>query len=88
MVDSVDLAGLADSFSHLNILPSSHSSATWCIMVNVSMCVYLILSIRSGVLDIIIGMIEKVIYFNSKTPSFYNMTYTQIFHKHINSVFQ
>ena len=26
---------------------------------------------------------EKVIDFNGKTPSFYNMMYTQIFHKHI-----
>ena len=68
----------------LKILPSSHSSATWCIMVNV----YLLLSIKSGVLDITIGMIKKVIHFNGKTPSFYNMMYTQIIHKHIYQVFQ
>ena len=31
---------------------------------------------------ITIGMIKKVIHFNDKTPSFYNMMYTQIFNKH------
>ena len=29
-------------------------------------------------LDITIGMIKKVKHFNGKTPSFYNMMYTQI----------
>ena len=43
--------------------------------------VYLLLSIRSGVLDITMGIIKKVIHFNGKTHSFYNMMYTQIFHK-------
>ena len=37
-------------------------------------------------LDITIGMIKKVIHFNGKTPSFYNMMYTQIFHEHIYQV--
>ena len=72
----------------LKILPSSHSTATWCIMVNVSCGVYLLLSIKSGVLDITIVMIKKVIHFNGKTPSFYNMMYIQIFHKHIYHVFE
>ena len=63
----------------LKMLPSSHSTATWCIMVSV----YLPLPIRSGMLDVTIGMIKKVIHFNGKTLSCYNM-YTQIFHKHIN----
>ena len=47
-----------------------------------------LLSIKSGVLDITIGMIKKVNHFNNKTPSFYNMMYTQIFHKHIQQVFK
>ena len=34
-------------------------------------------------LDITRGMVKKVIHFNSKTPSFYNKMYTQIFHEHI-----
>ena len=37
----------------LKILPSSHSSVTWYIVVNVS--VYLIFSIKSGVLDIVVS---------------------------------
>ena len=41
-----------------------------------------------GVLDITLGMIRKVTHFNGKTPLFYNMMYTQIFHKHIYQVFQ
>ena len=54
-------------------------------MVNVSMrC----LPTTGGVLNIAIGMIKKVIHFDGKTPSFYNMMYTQIFHKHIYQVFQ
>ena len=28
-------------------------------------------------LDITLGMIKKVIHFNGKTPSFYNMMYTK-----------
>ena len=40
-------------FYDLNVLPKSHSSATWCIMVFTSR-VYLLLSIRSGILDITI----------------------------------
>ena len=40
-------------------------------------------TLSSGVLDITIGMIKKVIHLNSKTPSFYNMMYTQIFREHI-----
>ena len=52
-----------------------------------SLCgVYLFMSIKSGVLDITIGMIKKVIHFNGNTPSFY-MMYTQIFHKHISIKF-
>ena len=50
--------------------------------------VYLLLYIKSDVLDITMGMIKKVIHFNGKTPSFYNMEYTQIFLKHIHKVFQ
>ena len=68
----------------LKILPSSHSSATWCIMVNV----YLLLSIKSAVLDITIGMIKKDNNFDGKIPPFNNMMYTQIFHKNIHQVFQ
>ena len=45
------------------------------------------MSIKNGVLDITIGMIKKVIHFNGETPSFYNMMYIQIFHKHIFQVF-
>ena len=71
----------------LKILPSSHSSATWCIMVNVSMWC-LLLSIRSGVLDIAIGIIKKVSHFNGITYSFHNTMYTHIFHKPIYQVFQ
>ena len=46
------------------------------------------MSMKSGVLDITDnekekGMTKKVIHFNGKTPSFYNMMYIQIFHKHI-----
>ena len=33
-------------------------------------------------LDISIGIIKKVIHFKGKTPSFYNMTYIQIFHNY------
>ena len=63
--------------SLLKILPSSQSTATWCIMVNVSMwSLYLLLPIRSGVLNITIVMIKKVTHFNGKIPSFYNMVYT------------
>ena len=40
-----------------------------------------------GVLHITIGMIRKVTHFNGKIPLFYNMMYTQIFHKHIYQVF-
>ena len=55
----------------LKVLPSSHSTATWCVMVNVSMwCLPILLPIRSGVLDITIGMIKKVIHFNGKTLHF------------------
>ena len=74
----------------LKILPSSHTSATWCIVVNVS--VYLLLSIKSSVLDITIGMIKKVIHSNGKNPSFYNITHNyfinislKIFKKSMNS---
>ena len=69
----------------LKILPSNYSSATWCIMEKVSM---LCLPTTGGVLHITIGMIRKVTHFNGKTPLFYNMMYTQIFHKHIYQVFQ
>ena len=33
-------------------------------------------------------LIKKVTHFNGKTPSFYNMMNTQIFHKHIYQDFQ
>ena len=36
------------------VLPSSHSSATWCIMVDAFMWMLLFMSIRRGVLDITI----------------------------------
>ena len=49
----------------------SHSSATWCTMTMPLCVVYLLMSIKSGVLDFtIIGMIKKVIHFNGESPSF------------------
>ena len=55
----------------------------------IALCgVYLLLYIKSDVLDITMDMIKKVKHFNGKTPSFYNMEYTQIVHKHIHKVFQ
>ena len=46
--------------------------------------VYPLVYKKGGVLDLTTGIIEKVIHFNGKTPSFYTIMYTQIFHKHIN----
>ena len=55
------------------MIPSSHSSVTWCVMVNALFGVYLLMSIKDGLLDITKGMIKKVIYFSGKKPSFYSM---------------
>ena len=57
----------------LKVIPSGHSSATWCYMANTSIGVYLPMFIKSGVLDFSIGMIKKAIYVNGKSPSFCNM---------------
>ena len=50
---------IAVTYGLLKILPSSHSSG-----------VYLLMSIKSVVLDITIGMIKKVIHFNGKPLHF------------------
>ena len=72
--------GMLEVSIPLKILPSSHSSATWCIMVKVSMWC---LPTTGGVLHITIVMIRKVTHFNGKITLIYNMMYTQILHKHI-----
>ena len=36
-------------------------------------CVYLLMSIKSGVLDFTIGIMKKVIHFNGESLSFCNM---------------
>ena len=59
---------------HIQVFPSSNSSATWCIMANASMVQgYLLMSIKSDVLDITIGIIKKVLHFNGEKPLFYNI---------------
>ena len=46
----------------------------------VALCgVYLIVSIKGGMLDIIIGMVRKAIHFNRENHSFSNILLTQIF---------
>ena len=84
--------------NRLKVIPNNHSSATWCVMVNASMwCLPILISITSGVLEIIMGMIKKVIHFNGKNftmaktlqwQKLNNMILTQIFHEHIYKVFQ
>ena len=53
------------------MLQSGHSSATWCIMV-IPLCgVYLLMFIKSGVLDFTIVMIYKKSYISTaKAPHF------------------
>ena len=76
-------------FHMLKTLPSSHSSATWCIMVNVSMWCLPTTVHKEWCARYYYrtGMIKKVIHFNRKTPSFCNMMYTHIFYEHISIKF-
>ena len=56
---------------YLKGLPSGHSSATWCIMVNVSM--WRLPTNVHNVLDLTKGMIKNIIHFNGEGPPFSNM---------------
>ena len=71
----------------LKMIPTSHRSAKWCIMVNGSMWC-LIVSIKGGMLDLTVGVVKKVIYFNRENHSFSNILLTQIIQLHIYQVFQ
>ena len=49
---------------------------------------YLLLSIKSDVLEITVGMIKKVIHFNGKNHLFYDMISPTMFDLHINQDIQ
>ena len=74
---------LQGTHAGLKILPSSHSTATWCIMVNVSMWCLPTTAHKEWCARNYYRNDKESYTFQRQTPSFYIM-YTRIFHKHIN----
>ena len=65
----------------------------FCHLVLYGKCLYVVfkyplVSKKSGVSDLTIGMTKKIIHFNGESPSFYNMMKIQMFHKKCYQVFQ
>ena len=59
--------------TYLKMLPSSHSSATWCYMENAFMWCLPTNVHKERCVDFTIGMIKKVIHFNGESPSICNI---------------